>query len=221
MKQGTCFEPMIAYWYAGGEPYDALCKDHFASVIRSVGKGDFGGSGEEANAWQKTVDGRIAQILLFDQFSRNAFRGTDEAFAYDDKAMTLAREMSQVLVASCSTENDKINHKKNGITIPSLVEGEVYPPYLQFIVSPLMHSESKDDHELALEIADYSVSVAPDGLVEAFERTKNSELEHKKVIDRFGRYPHRNKNLGRESTPVELEWLANVDELPAWAKSQG
>ena len=221
MKQGTCVESMIPFWYAGGDAYDALCKEHFSNVIRSVGKGDFGREEAEENNWQKTVDGHMAQILLFDQLSRNAFRGNDEAFACDEKATTLARKMSKGLITSCRTEEDRIKQKTNGITIPALLEGEVYPPYLQFITLPLMHSESKDDHELALKMVYVSLSVAPNTLVETFQKVKAMELEHKSVIDRFGRYPHRNKNLGRESTPEELEWLADKEKLPAWALSQG
>jgi uncharacterized protein (DUF924 family) len=70
-----------------------------------------------------------------------------------------------------------------------------------------------------LEVADFSLAVAPDNLKSMFEFTKQVELEHKMVIDQFGRYPHRNEKLGRESTREELKWLS-MEDLPGWAKSQ-
>ena len=207
MQSGKFMDAMFPFWYAGAPEYDQLCQS-FQDVVRKAGKGEL-----KESQWESTVDGKMAQIVLCDQLSRNAFRGQEEAFAYDEKAMEIARDMSNGLLKQQSAKGEEI-------TLPNL-EGEVYLPYLQFIVSPLMHSELPHDHELALEVADYSVQLAPEHLKETFEGTKNFELEHKKVIDRFGRYPHRNKSMGRESTPEELEWLSNEDELPGWAKSQG
>uniref|UniRef100_A0A7S1VMR4 Uncharacterized protein n=1 Tax=Grammatophora oceanica TaxID=210454 RepID=A0A7S1VMR4_9STRA len=128
--------------------------------------------------------------------------------------MEISRELSSALMSTSAKEC-----AADTIIRLSTLDGEVYPPYLQFIISPLMHSELVEDHELATKVADFSLAVAPDSLKECFGRTKSMELEHKKVIDMFGRYPHRNDKLGRESTPEEIEWLAS-DDLPAWAKSQ-
>lgn len=199
-------QEMFPFWYGGGKEYDELCRS-FKNVIQAAGKGELEEIEEE---WHKTVDGKMAQLLLCDQLSRNAFRGTDKAFAYDDKAMDIARDMSKGLLGAGS----------GALSIPNL-SGDCYIPYLQFVTSPLMHSEAIADHELALEVADYSLGVAPDYLQETFREMKNHEIEHKEVIDKFGRYPHRNNKLGRESTKEELEWLSQEDELPGWAKSQG
>ena len=197
-------EEMFPFWYGGAKQYDELCQN-FQDVIRTAGKGELGGD------WQTTVDGKMAQLLLCDQLSRNAFRGEEEAFAYDDLATEIAREISNGLVDEPRGQDE--------ITVPTL-SGQIYLPYMQFVISPLMHSELIHDHELAVEVADYSIAVAPDHLVDSFKRTKGMEMEHKLVVDKFGRYPHRNNKLGRESTPEELEWLSNEDELPGWAKSQ-
>jgi uncharacterized protein (DUF924 family) len=200
---------MPPFWYTGGEGYDALC-GNFQELVRACGKNTL-----DPEEWQTSADGKMAQLLLCDQFSRNCFRGQDEAFAYDDSAKELARDFSRKLLSSSS--NQKVPSMAGESSIPP---GEIYPPYWHFIVSPLMHSESLDDHKLALDIVDFSLEQGQAHLKTVFERQKDFELQHKKVIDDFGRYPHRNVKLGRESTPEELTWLGNVDELPGWAKSQ-
>lgn len=208
MKSGSEMLAMFPYWYGGAKEYDVLCQK-FQDAIRQTGRGAF----DDQEEWQSTADGKMAQIILCDQLSRNAFRGQEEAFAFDEKGLDVARDLSKGLVALEP-------QKDQDILLPDLA-GLVYPPYLQFVISPLMHSELLPDHELAMEVADFSIEVAPEHLREQFEGTKAFELEHKVVVEQFGRYPHRNANLGRESTPEELEWLANEEELPGWAKSQG
>jgi uncharacterized protein (DUF924 family) len=205
MQSGSTMEDMMPMWYAGGKEYDGFCQN-FRNVIRTASKREL-----LQQDWQATVDGKLAQIVLCDQLARNAFRGTPDAFAGDETAMVIARELTQELI-EVGLEEEAF------ITLPSL-DGIVYPPYLQFIVSPLMHSEQQDDHDLALKVADFSLAIAPDNLKPTFEFAKQIELEHKIVIDQFGRYPHRNAKLGRESTPEELKWLSMKD-LPGWAKSQ-
>lgn len=212
MQTGSTMEDMVPMWYAGGKEYDGLCQN-FSNVIRKASQRQL-----LQHDWHATVDGKMAQIVLCDQLARNAFRGTPDAFAGDETAMVLARELSQELLQVGFSVQDEKQQKERFLTVPSL-DGIVHPPYLQFLVSPLMHSEQKDDHSLALEVADFSIAVAPDNLKPSFEYTKQSELEHKTVIDRFGRYPHRNEKLGRESTPEELQWL-KMKDLPGWAKSQ-
>jgi uncharacterized protein (DUF924 family) len=210
MQVGSTVEDMMPMWYAGGKEYDGLCQN-FSNVIRTASKREL-----LQQNWHATLDGKMAQIVLCDQLARNAFRGTPDAFAGDEAAMDIARELSQELI---KVDLAALGETQEGcLNLPSF-DGIMYPPYLQFIVSPLMHSERKDDHSLALEVLDISLSVAPDNLKPSFQYTKQVELEHKVVIDQFGRYPHRNEKLGRESTPEELKWL-QMSDLPEWAKSQ-
>ena len=198
---------MTPFWYAGDKEYDAMCQS-FQEAIRAVGKQQV-----DSKEWNSNLDGKIAQMLLCDQISRNCFRRQDEAFAYDPVARNIARELGQELGQTC-----KDIKPSEPLKIPSL-EGEMYPPYLQFTVMPLMHSEEPKDHDLALNIVDLSLEKVPPHLKGNFEQLKNFELQHKEVIDRFGRYPHRNQKMGRESTKEESEWLAS-DDVPMWAKSQ-
>lgn len=128
----------------------------------------------ELFAWRATPAGRLAEILVLDQFSRNVYRDTARAFAQDALALALAQE----LVASGQDRS-----------LPTAQRVFAYMPY--------MHSESALIHEQALEL------FAQPGM----ENNLDFERRHKAIIDRFGRYPHRNAVLGRTSTPEELAFL--------------
>jgi uncharacterized protein (DUF924 family) len=139
--------------------------------------------------------------LLCDQLSRNAFRGTDEAFAYDERAVDVAIELKKSVMneSQCS------------------LEGEFFPPYFIFMSTALMHSERKDLHEDCISFIHFAKKLSPQ-LNNYWDGQLRFELDHKAVIDRFGRYPHRNKYKGRASTPEEQEYLNDKDNLPGWAK---
>lgn len=130
----------------------------------------------EIDHWRQSPQGRLAEIIVLDQFSRNMFRGDARSWQYDSQALDLAR------AAVTSGDDARIEQSRRS-----------------FVYMPYMHSESKEVHEEAVML---------------FENLGNAEtlkyeMLHKKIIDTFGRYPHRNKVLGRESTPAELEYLKN------------
>ena len=129
----------------------------------------------ELFAWRATAEGRLAEIIVLDQFSRNVYRDTDRAFAQDALALALAQE----LVASGQDRSLPLAQRS-------------------FAYMPFMHSESALVHAQAVAL------FAHPGM----EDTLRFELMHKGIIDRFGRYPHRNAILGRESTPEELVFLS-------------
>ncbi len=124
--------------------------------------------------WRKTPEGRLAEIIILDQFSRNMFRDSAKAFAGDAMALRLAQD-------AVTVGDDK--------KIPMEQRSFIYMPY--------MHSEDLKIHEQAV------ILFSQKGL----EYSLKYELMHKKIIDRFGRYPHRNQILGRVSTAEELEFL--------------
>lgn len=128
--------------------------------------------------WRKTPEGRLAEILVLDQFSRNMFRDTALAFAYD----TLGLEAAKAAVTAGEDQKLPIEQRK-------------------FLYMPFMHSESREDHLQAVKL------FSQKGL----EFNLKYELKHKEIIDRFGRYPHRNEALKRTSTKEELEFLKNAD----------
>jgi uncharacterized protein (DUF924 family) len=124
--------------------------------------------------WRTTAEGRLAEIIVLDQFSRNVYRDTPRAFAQDTLALVLAQE----LVAGGQDRS-----------LPSAQRVFAYMPY--------MHSESALVHTQAVALFTQLGS----------ERNLDFELRHKAIIDRFGRYPHRNTILGRSSNSLELAFL--------------
>jgi uncharacterized protein (DUF924 family) len=124
--------------------------------------------------WRKTAQGRLAEIIILDQFSRNMFRGSPLSFAYDALALALSQE-----------------------AISSGADQLLIPVERNFIYMPFMHSESLQIHEEAVELFRSNGE----------QGSLDYELKHKTIIERFGRYPHRNKILGRESTDDEIEFL--------------
>jgi len=158
-------------WFAKNDQFDQSLKEKFGDILEQASKA-------ELWSWRKNADGRLAEILVLDQFSRNIFRDTPRAFTQDSLALTLAQE-------AISQDLDK----------------QLSPEQRSFLYMPFMHSESKLIHEFALKL---------------FQRLGNPEnleyeIKHKIIIDRFGRYPHRNQILGRESTEEELSFLTQPD----------
>ncbi len=128
----------------------------------------------ELYGWRRSPEGRLAEIIVLDQFSRNIFRDTPEAFASDPLALALAQE-----------------------AVASGADSAMSATEQSFLYMPYMHSESAVIHEIAMNLYDQ----------EGLEENLEFERRHKAIIDRFGRYPHRNIILGRPSTPEEIEFL--------------
>lgn len=146
---------------------DAMMRVRFGDVLRAASRG-------ELFTWRGTPKGRLAEIVVLDQFSRNIHRDTAAAFAQDAQALTLAQE----LVAS----------------------GQDYvlePLQRSFAYMPYMHSESLLIHSQAVLLFSEA----------GLEANLNYERKHQAIIERFGRFPHRNAILGRVSTPEEVAFL--------------
>lgn len=208
MRKGEILKTMTDIWYRQSDEYDALCHKHFAETVRAAGTGTLLTLPE----WNDSVDGLMSQMILCDQLARNCFRGTQEAFAYDSTSLRLALQLVNAL---------------KGAPEDRLIPGELYPPFVFFIMLPLMHSEDIENHETCLKVIDdfqaqlRTKETGEEQLVAVFDDQRSFALNHKIVLDRFGRYPHRNKKLGRETTQEERMWLEDIDNLPGWAKSQG
>jgi uncharacterized protein (DUF924 family) len=158
-------EPRL--WFASDKNFDDLIRQRFLGVMQQAAVG-------ELYAWRATAEGRLAEIIVLDQFSRNVYRNTANAFAQDPIALVLAQE------AVASGALNVLNATQRS-----------------FLLLPYMHSESDQIHLVA------------ESLYKEFAPAENYdyELRHKAIIDRFGRYPHRNEALGRTSTPEEIEFL--------------
>lgn len=158
-------EPQM--WWVADPELDRRIRERFATTLEQAVAG-------ELFAWRREPRGRLAEIIVLDQFSRNIHRNTPRAFAQDPVALVLAQE-----------------------AIAARADRLLSPVERSFLYLPFMHSESRLIHERAEAL--YRENGIPDN----FE----FELKHKAVIDRFGRYPHRNAILGRSSTAEELEFL--------------
>lgn len=156
-----------AQWWHKDDAFDSLIRKRFAKVHVAANAG-------ELYSWRDNALGRLAEIIVLDQFSRNMYRGNLKAFASDPLALVLAQEA----VAGGFDEQLPETHRS-------------------FIYLPFMHSESPLIHQRAEEL--YRAKSGPSNI--------EFELRHKAIIDRFGRYPHRNKALDRKSTPEEVEFL--------------
>ncbi|THF64676.1 DUF924 domain-containing protein [Pseudothauera nasutitermitis] len=156
-----------AQWWKVDPAFDTLLRERHAGLLDQAAQG-------ECHAWRGSARGRLAEIIVLDQFSRNIHRNTPRAFAQDGMALALAQE------AVAGGALDRLE-----------------PIERAFLLMPWMHSESRLIHAEAERLFK---AWAP-------ESNYDFELRHKAIIDRFGRYPHRNAILGRESSAEEVEFL--------------
>ena len=155
-------------WFMKDLSVDQLIDQRFRTLNQQAQAG-------ELFAWRHEPMGRLAEIIVLDQFSRNLYRDSGLAFAGDGMALILAQE-----------------------AIHFGLDKDMDASQKQFLYMPFMHSESAAIHVQAEALF---ASLGNDN-------TLNFERRHKAIIDRFGRYPHRNALLGRESTPEEMEFLS-------------
>lgn len=164
---------VLQFWFEEIQPaqrwkkdpaFDLLIFDRFAAVHASANRG-------ELYTWRTTAQGRLAEIIVLDQFSRNMFRDKPESFASDALALVLAQE-----------------------AIAIGADAELSSEQCAFLYMPYMHSESLIIHDVAVALFEKAGSL-------------EFELKHKKIIEQFGRYPHRNAILGRISSEAELEFM--------------
>jgi len=161
-------------WWKRDDAFDRVVAARFGALHQAATRCELAG-------WREAPAGRLAEVIILDQFSRNLYRDDPRAFAFDPIALCLAQEAVRV-------DADR--------ALPDRQRPFLYMPY--------MHSESRLIHERALEL------FAAPGL----EDSLGSERRHKAIIDRFGRYPHRNQVLGRASTPEEVAFLAEHGSTP-------
>ena len=160
-----------AQWWKKDDRFDVLLLERFSNVYTRT-------CSCELFEWRRQPEGRLAEIIVLDQFSRNMFRGTPRAFAMDSMALTLSQE-----AIACGADQ------------------HLSPVQRSFLYMPYMHSESLLIHEIAVDL--YRQNGVQGNL--------DFELKHKRIIEKFGRYPHRNDILGRQSSAEEIEFLSQPD----------
>ncbi len=137
------------------------------------------------DAWAATAEGRLALILLLDQFCRNIHRGTPRAFAGDRQALKLCVE------GSMGNEYKTLS-----------------PVQRVFFFMPLQHAESLSVQEKSVRIFNALAESVSETLKETFLTFAHFAELHRDIVERFGRFPHRNRHLGRANTPEEEAYLA-------------
>lgn len=155
-------------WFAEDAGLDAVIRESFGGLHRRAGQC-------ELWTWRERPEGRLAEIIILDQFTRNLFRHDRAAFGCDPLALALAQE-----AVRCRAD----------LAVPARQRAFFYMPF--------MHSESAAIQAQSLAL--FEALGDPDNLDYA--------RAHRDVIARFGRFPHRNVLLGRESTPAEAAYLA-------------
>ena len=170
-------DAVLAFWFDETKPYqwyrrdpgfDRHCRDRFGALHKAAASGAL-------DAWRAKPRNALARIIILDQFSRNIFRDTPNAFAFDGLALAAARD-------AVARRFDLL-----------------FPPSMQsFFLMPFMHAEDRAVQEESVRLF----------------KTRNRgagnlsyAVEHLDIVRRFGRFPHRNRILGRASTAAEIQFL--------------
>jgi uncharacterized protein (DUF924 family) len=156
-------------WYTRDATFDEDLRNRFLGLWQKAAAG-------ELSSWETSDDGALALVIILDQFPRNMFR--DDIRAYSSDA--LAREVASRAIARGA-------------------DMRIEAALLEFLYTPLMHSEQWSDQQRCVEL---------------FRKTDNTDNlkyaeDHADIIRRFGRFPHRNRVLGRTTTPEEQAFLDN------------
>jgi len=170
-------------WFNGGDAVDAEIRERFGPHLDAARDGAF-------DDWLATPRGRLALVILLDQFPRNAFRDTPRMYAYDERALDLALE---------------------GLELG--VEAALHPLEVSFLLLPLEHAEHIGLQRMCVRYFERLHQRTPEPLRGFIASGLDYAIRHRVVVERFGRFPHRNELLERPSTPMELAFL-DSDEAP-------
>jgi uncharacterized protein (DUF924 family) len=168
-------------WFEKDPAFDDEIRRRFGASLEAA-------AGGALDAWAETPESCLALVVLLDQFARNIHRGTPRAFAGDARARAAA-----------------------GRAVERGFDRRVPPGWRMFFYLPFEHSEDRADQARSValfrRLAEEQDGTARDGAIEQIQYA----LRHQEIIERFGRFPHRNLVLGRDSTPDELAFLDEPD----------
>ena len=171
------FGRQMQWWFAGGPEVDMEISERFGQVLEQARRG-------ELDHWADTPRGRLALIVVLDQFSRNVYQGSPLSYAQDEKALELSVE-----------------------GIDAGMDRELSLMERIFFWMPLAHSEDLALQDRVVRHQEEEAANAPPHLRSMAEFGISQARAARTVIARFGRHPHRNEILGRTSSPEELEYL--------------
>jgi uncharacterized protein (DUF924 family) len=173
-------------WFMGGKEIDEQIDREFRGLVEAATHGELDG-------WTATPRGRLALVILLDQFTRNIYRGSPRAFASDAKAVEIAAAGYD---ANEFDAFDAIDH--------------------MFLSLPFSHSENLEHQKRAVRHGVHYANSARPEWKKMIRNGVDFSRKHLDVVARFGRFPHRNAVLGRESTPEEREYLEYLRDAGQW-----
>ncbi len=176
-SSAACATRQNKIWWGHGEATDAFIRDRFGRTLEAAASG-------QLEDWAATGRGRLALVIVLDQFSRNAHRGTPGMYAQDPAALAHVR-------TALAAEEDK----------------ELAFFERVFLYMPLMHAESREAQAECCRRFEALIETSPPDLREAARSHHEYAVQHQDIVDRFGRFPHRNQILSRNTTPEEAEFL--------------
>lgn len=181
----------LGLWFGESKETDAHISSTFAAHLEAAAAG-------QLDAWAETPRGSLALIVLFDQFSRNAYRGTPRAYALDQRAL----ELTEAGLAAGFDKDFNVAHR------------------IAFYL-PVMHAEDRALQKRSLELYRRLLAECPEELRPALLLVNDAADRHARIIERFGRYPHRNTSVGRATTPEEAAFLEEADSSYQPPKREG
>jgi uncharacterized protein (DUF924 family) len=170
------------FWFNGNPETDSEIWKVFEDVITDA-------AGDIYDQWGETGLGRLALIILLDQFPRNIYRGTSEVFRYDDRALALAGQ---------------------GVTLGQLAGLSI--PEQAFFLMPYQHSEDISVQRAGIQLMQAMTNEASEEWQAIAQGHLDFAVRHHDIVAAYGRFPHRNSLLGRSSTEAEAEFLTDGGE---------
>jgi uncharacterized protein (DUF924 family) len=172
----------VGFWFMGGPDVDREITERFGALLERARRG-------ELDLWASAPRGRLALVILLDQFSRNVYRGKPLAFTQDTAAQKLVLD-------GIAAGIDK--------TLPTVER--------MFFYIPLEHAENVALQDRGVEMFDAMANDAPATLGQLMGIAKNHARQHRDTVVRFGRFPQRNAAMGRTSTPDEAAFLEEQEQ---------
>lgn len=177
LDNGFPIEAKDALWWQGSPEIDLEIKTRFGDIVTLALNG-------ELDHWQETSRGHLALIILLDQFTRNIYRGSAQAFSGDPLAYMLTQQGLSKGVDQLLSFSERI-----------------------FFYMPLEHAENLHAQQQCIQLLEALKDEVPAQQQAMIESNLTFARAHEAVIKRFGRFPHRNQVLARTSTALELEYL--------------
>jgi uncharacterized protein (DUF924 family) len=164
-------------WWQGSADTDYDIERRFGKLVEAAGNGDFAD-------WMSEARSALALIILNDQFPRNLHRGSGNAFRHDSIALGYSKQL-----------------------VASPLFNELEPVEKTFSLMPFEHSENIDDQNFSVEKFTELAETVAEEWRDNMNFYRQYAIDHMEIVKEFGRFPHHNKVLGRESTPEEISYL--------------